>query len=153
MFEKSRLDLSGRQTVARHVHNVVDTATDPVVAVVIATSAISGELEGVSRAQWRSSSNNNNNTTTYVVTLVDVQVGVHIALVGTPDGASHAGPGLLEGQYTLDVVATDLLTGDGVDDGGLDTEEGQRGTAGLGRSDTTQRSDHVRAGLGLPVGL
>lgn len=46
MFDKGSLDLSSGQTVARDVDNVVNTATDPVVSIVIAASAISGELEG-----------------------------------------------------------------------------------------------------------
>lgn len=46
MLDKGSLDLSSGQTVARDVDNVVNTATDPVVSIVIATSAISGELEG-----------------------------------------------------------------------------------------------------------
>lgn len=44
VLEESCLNLSSRQTVARDVHNIVDTAADPVVTFVIATSAISGEL-------------------------------------------------------------------------------------------------------------
>lgn len=90
---------------------------------------------------------------TYVVTLVDIQISVHVALVRTPHGAGHAGPGLLESQNTLNIIARDFLTGDGVDNGRLDTEEGQGGTAGLGRGDTAQGSDDVGASLGLPVGL
>lgn len=73
--------------------------------------------------------------------------------MGTPDGTGHRGPGLLESEYTLDIVAIDLLTRDGVDNGGLNTEEGQRGTAGLGGGNTTQGSDDVGTSLGLPVGL
>ena len=46
MLEKGSLDLSSGETVARDVDNVINTATDPVVTIVIATSAISGELEG-----------------------------------------------------------------------------------------------------------
>lgn len=44
VLEKSSLDLSGGQTVSRNVDDIVDTATDPVVAVVITASTISGEL-------------------------------------------------------------------------------------------------------------
>ena len=64
---------------------------------------------------------------THVVAGVDVKVCVHVALVGAVDGAGHAGPCLLKGQDALDIVAVNLLAGDGVDDGGLNTEEGQRG--------------------------
>lgn len=89
----------------------------------------------------------------YVVALVNIQVCIHITLVRTPNGAGHAGPGLLEGKDTLNVVPGNLLSGDGINNGGLNAEEGKRGTAGLGGGDTTQRGDHVRTGLGLPVSL
>ena len=90
---------------------------------------------------------------THVVTLVNVEVGIHITLVRPPDGTGHARPGLLECQNTLDVVAGNLLAGDGVNNSGLNTEEGQRSTAGLGGGDTTQRGDDVGTSLSLPVGL
>lgn len=90
---------------------------------------------------------------TYVVALVDIKVSLLVSLVGSPDGAGHAGPWLLECQDTLNIVAVDLLTGDGVDEGGLNAEEGQRAAAGLGGSDAGKRSESVRTGLGLPVGL
>lgn len=73
--------------------------------------------------------------------------------MGAPDGASHAWPGLLEGKDTLDIVAMDLLARDRVDDRRLDAEEGKRGGAGLGGSNTSKRGDDVGAGLGLPVRL
>lgn len=44
VLEKSSLDLSGGQTMSRNVNDIVDTTADPVVAVVITTSTISGEL-------------------------------------------------------------------------------------------------------------
>jgi len=73
--------------------------------------------------------------------------------VGTPDGTGHRGPGLLEGEHTLDIVTSDFLTRDGVNNGGLNTEERQRGTTGLGGGDTTKGSDDVGTSLGLPVGV
>lgn len=73
--------------------------------------------------------------------------------MGTPHGAGHAGPRLLEGQNTLDIVAKNLLSGDGVDNGRLNTKEGQRSTAGLGGGDTAERGDDIGASLGLPVCL
>ena len=48
MLEKGGFDLGSGETVTRHVHNIVDTTTDPVVAIVIATSAITSELQRVS---------------------------------------------------------------------------------------------------------
>lgn len=73
--------------------------------------------------------------------------------MGTPHGPGHARPRLLESKNTLDIVARDLLAGDGVDDSGFNAEEGQGCTAWLGGSNSTEGSDDVRAGLSLPVGL
>lgn len=89
----------------------------------------------------------------YVVALVDVQVSIHVALVCSPDGTGHAGPGLLECQDTLDIVTSDFLARDGINDGGLNAKEGQRGTARLGGGNTTQRCNDVGTSLGLPVSL
>lgn len=44
VLEKSSLDLSSGQTVSRNVDDIVNTATDPVVAVVVTASTISSEL-------------------------------------------------------------------------------------------------------------
>lgn len=90
---------------------------------------------------------------TYVEVLVDVEIGIHVALVVTVDSSVHARPCLLEGQDSLNVVSVELLAGHGVDDGGLDTKEWKRSASRLGRSDTCKRGDDVGAGLGLPVGL
>ena len=148
MLEESGFDLGGGQTVARHVDDIVNTAPNPVVTIVVTTSAISGELsQSVShyyKSSWQCP---------YVVSLVHIQVGVHVPLVGTPNGAGHARPGLLERENALHIVAQNLLSGDRVDDGRLDTEEGQRSTAGLGGGNTAKGSDDVGASLSLPVGL
>lgn len=71
----------------------------------------------------------------------------------TPDSAGHAGPCVLEGEHTLDIIASDLLARDRVNDGRLDAEEWEGGAAGLGGGNTSERGDDVGAGLGLPVGL
>ena len=71
----------------------------------------------------------------------------------SPDCARHAGPRLLEGQNTLNIVAVNLLARDGVNDCRLDAKEGKGGGAGLSRCYTTKRCDDVRAGLSLPVCL
>ena len=131
MLDQGSLNLGSGQAVTGNVDNVIDTAADPVVALVVTSSTVTSE----------------------VVSLVDVQVCIHISLVCTPDGTSHAGPCLLEGQNALDVVAVELLAGNRVDDCGLDAEEGKGSTTGLGRGDTSEGSDDVRAGLCLPVRL
>jgi hypothetical protein len=47
----------------------------------------------------------------------------------------------------------DFFAGHGVDDCGLDAEEGEGGGAGFGRCDAGEGRDDVGAGFGLPVGL
>lgn len=44
MLDQGGLDLSGGQTVAGDVDNVVDTAADPVKALVVSASTITGKL-------------------------------------------------------------------------------------------------------------
>lgn len=131
VLDEGGFDLGSGQAVAGDVDDVVDAAADPVESFVVAAGAVTGE----------------------VVPLVDVEICVHEALVGAVHGAEHAGPGLLEGQDAFDVVAVDLLAGDGVDDDGLDAEEGEGSAAGLGGADAGEGSDDVGAGLGLPVCL
>lgn len=89
----------------------------------------------------------------YVISLIHIQVGIHITLVSTPNGAGHAGPGLLKGKDTLNVVASNFLARDGINNRGLNAEEGKGSAAGLSGGDTTKRGDHMRTSLGLPVGL
>jgi hypothetical protein len=91
--------------------------------------------------------------TSYVVALVYVQICLHVSLMGAVDSTGHAGPGALEGQNAFNVIAVNLLAGNGVNDGGLNTKEWERSTAGFCRRDTSQRSDDVRASLSLPVCL
>ncbi len=61
---------------------------------------------------------------THVVAGIDIQVSIHVSLMSTPNRTSHTRPRLLDGQYTLYIVAMDLFARDRVDDGGLDSEKG-----------------------------
>ena len=60
---------------------------------------------------------------TYIITLVHIQIGVHIALMGSINCTRHAWPSLLEGEHALDIVAMNFFSGHRIDDGGLDAEE------------------------------
>ena len=53
MLDKRGLDLGSGQAVAGHVDDIVDTATDPVEALVVATGTVSGELEGGQHSELR----------------------------------------------------------------------------------------------------
>jgi hypothetical protein len=44
VLNKRGFNLSSRQPVARHVDDIVDTAPDPVVALVVTSGAVSSEL-------------------------------------------------------------------------------------------------------------
>jgi hypothetical protein len=90
---------------------------------------------------------------TYVVALVDVQICVHVSLVSAIHSSCHAGPGLLEGKDALDIVAVNLLSRNGVDDDGFDAKKWERSAAGLGRTDSSKRSDDVGTSFSLPVCL
>ena len=71
----------------------------------------------------------------------------------TPNGTGHAGPRLLDGKHTLDIVALDLLAGHGINDGGLDTEARKRRTAGFRGRNASKGGDDVGSGFRLPVRL
>ena len=44
VLDERCLNLSSRQSVSRHVDDIVDTAPDPVVALVVTSGAVSSEL-------------------------------------------------------------------------------------------------------------
>lgn len=131
MGEESGLDLSSGQSVTRDVDDIINTSTDPVVSLVITSSAITSE----------------------VVSLVDVEVGVKETLVGSPDGTGHRWPWVLDGKDTLDIVSLNLDTGDWVDDGWGDTKEWEGSGSWLGWGDTSEWGNDVGTGLRLPVSL
>ena len=89
----------------------------------------------------------------YVVTLIYVQVRVHVPSVRAVYSPRHAWPRLLESKYTLDIVTVDLLARNRVDNGRLNTEEGERCRARLRWGHARQWGNNVGASLGLPVSL
>jgi hypothetical protein len=148
VLDKCGFDFGSRKTVTADIDDVVDTASDPVVAFVVTSSPITSELTIISK--WIQS---NERTLTNVVSLVDIQVCIHISLVCTPDRSSHTRPWLLESQNTLDVVSVNLLARHWIDDRRLDTKEWKGCGSWLSWSDTSEWSDDVGTSLGLPVSL
>lgn len=138
MLEKSSFNFGSRKSVTGNIDHVVDTSTDPVVSFVVTASSITSELQKplVCELALRFE-------ITHVVALVHIQVCIHVSLVSTPDGTSHAGPWLFDSQDTLDIVSGNLCARYGIDNSGLDAKEGKRCTARLGRSNTAQWSDDV----------
>ena len=134
--------------MSRDVDDIIDTATDPVVPIVISASPVASELQlNVSTLMYHDCKE------THVIAFVHIKIGVHVALVGTPDSACHAWPGLLDSQNPLYVVAMDFFTRHWVDDRGLNAKERQRCTSGFRRSDSTEWCNDMGASLGLPIGL
>src|SRR5690606_32044837 len=76
---------------------------------------------------------------------------VLVALVVTPDGAEHAGPGLLDDEEAALVgFARGAVL---FDDVGLDAEEGARRAARDGGGHAGEGRNHHGARLGLPPGV
>jgi hypothetical protein len=102
----------------RHVDDIVNPPSDPVVTFVVTSSTVSSKLPPSAYAT-------NCPFSTHVVALVHIQICIHVSLVCTPNGASQTWPWLLKGQHSLDIVSVDLLARDGIDDGRFDAEEGK----------------------------
>ena len=117
--------------MAGDVHDVVDAAQHPQVAVGVLLGAVAGEVEAE--------------------LLEAGPVGLLEPLVVAPDGAQHRGPRLGEDEVAARAVGhrVALL----VDDFGADTGEGVHRRAGLAGGHAGQGADHDRAGLGLPPGV
>ena len=130
--DERRLDLGGRDAVAGDVHDVVDPAEQPQVAVVVLLRAVAGEV---------------------VALLGEPRpVGLAVALVVAPDAAQHRRPRLGEHQQAAAAVRAPDLPSSST------TSAAMPGSArvaepGLVGGDAGQRADHDRAGLGLPPGV
>ena len=147
VLDERCFDLGSGETVTANVDDVVNTASDPVVAFVVTSGSVTCELLGISKRHLR------NAASTHVVSLVDIEVSIHISLVCSPDCSSHARPWLLECQDSFDIVSVNFFARNRVNNRRLDAKEWKRCTTGLGGSYTSKRSNDIRSSLGLPVCL
>lgn len=134
--------------MARDVDNIINTAADPVESLVVSASTVTSELQVVSNSTdklW--------GRCTHVVTLIHIQVCVHITLMCAVYCTCHAGPCLLKGEDTLHIVTVDLLARHRVDNCRLNTEERERRRARLRRGHARKGSNNVGPSLSLPVSL
>ncbi|KAH3658854.1 hypothetical protein OGATHE_006580 [Ogataea polymorpha] len=129
VFQQNRLDLGSGQSVARNIHNVVDSSSDPIVAIVVSSSTVSREVEP----------------------RVRLQIGFHVPVVVFVDGSCERRPAGSDGKHSLDIISFQNFSGNRVDDDGVHAEERQRGCTRLGRNSTCQWCDQVRSRFGLPV--
>src|ERR1700690_1275489 len=112
--------------MARNVHDVIDPAEEPEVALGVALRAVAGEVHP-------------RETT---------PVGLPVALRITVDPAQHGRPGLLEDEIAP-AAARHALTG-AIDDVGHDPRQGERRRTRLRGCYPRQRADQDRPGLRLP---
>ncbi|MNM79754.1 hypothetical protein D3C81_916990 [compost metagenome] len=115
--------------VAGDVDHVIDAASDPVIAIFIATAAVTGEIAA----------------------RVGAEVGVDETLVVTVDGTHLARPRVTDDQIAFGRAFQRFAIG--TDQRGLHAEEGQCRRAGLQVDRTGQWRDQDAAGLGLPPGI
>ncbi len=126
--DEGAFDLPRPDPLAGHVHDVVDAAHQPVVAVLVALRAVPGEVDAIPLRE----------------------VGLHEPLPVAPDAAEHAGPRLADGE----VAAADLhLFARLVQDAGIHAGEVHRRRSRLRAGKARERGDEDVAGLGLPPGV
>lgn len=90
---------------------------------------------------------------TYINSLVNIQIRVHVSLMGAPNCACHRWPWLLESQNTFNVIPMNLFARNRIDNRRLDTEKGKWGRTWFRWGDSTKRCNDMRAGFCLPVCL
>src|SRR4051794_41386125 len=128
MGDECRFHFGGRDAVTADVHDVVDTAEQPQVTLVVEFAAVTGEVSAFEATP----------------------VGLDITLRITPDATQHPRPWPRQREITT--AALDLAAGV-VDDFGADPRERKRRRPRLQRRGAGQRTDHDPAGLGLPPGV
>ena len=126
---ESALNLSGSQTMARHVENVVDAADDPEVAVLIAPGAVSGGIEALEFAP----------------------VLFPVAGLVAVNGAEHGGPRLADNKLPALIRSHFLAVI--VNHGRINAKNGSVAVPGFSGRGARQRADHLHSGFRLPPGV
>jgi hypothetical protein len=121
MGDEGALHLRRADAVAGNVQDVVDTADDPEVPVLVLPGAIAGEIDPGLAGKLG-------------------EVLALVALIVAPEGAEHRGPGL--GDHQLAAGVPRHLTAALVHHLRHDAEERPRPGTGLGRRHARQRGDH-----------
>src|SRR5688572_19517054 len=128
MVDQRRLHFHRADAMTGDVDDVIDTAEEPEIAVLVTLGAVAGEVHPRPLRP--------------VLLLEPLRIA--------PDPAEHRRPWRSDRQIAaahldrLAVVIEDLR---------VDARKGLRGRAGFRRHETWQRRDHDRPGLGLPPGI
>ena len=128
MQHKCALDFGRTHPVARHVDHIVNTTGHPVIAVLVAGRAVTGEVKA----------------------LVRVEVGLFESLMVAVDSPHLPRPRGLQCKHSCHTITFELFTGLGVENCGLYSEERHSRRARLGRDGSGKRGDENPAGFRLP---
>ena len=126
MADQRAFHLGRADTVAGDVHDVVNAAHQPVIAIRIGPAAVTREID----------------------VRIHREVGVDESVVVAPGGPHHAGPRFLDAEFAAFVGAA--LRAVVAQDDWFDAEERLVGAAGLERVRAGKRVDEDAARLGLP---
>ena len=137
MCDEGALDLGSADAVPRHVDDVVDPPSDPIVAIIIPTARVPTDVL-VIRDQLG-------------FTVVELKVRVFKSLLVAVDPPQLAGPTLPDGQVSAALPLKLLALS--IKHDRLDAKEGQRRRTGLERGGTRKGRDHVTSSLSLPPGI
>ena len=122
------LDLGRAHAVARDIDHVIDAASDPIVSILVAPTAVARKI----------------------VALVLLEIGLLKTLVVAVHRAHLPWPRSAHGQDASDAVAFYLRAFLRVEHDRLDAKEGESSRAGLRRSRPGQRRNEDAASLSLP---
>ena len=95
----------------RHIDNIIDPSSNPIVAIPISTSSISSELRFVHQSAKYLSPNKRE---THIVIHVRIEIRCHVSRMSPPNRPCHAWPRYLHGQDPFDVWPGLLHTGRGI---------------------------------------
>ncbi len=129
MGDQCAFDFGGAHAVTRYVDHVINTAGDPVIAIIIATCAITGGVDVFKRAE----------------------IGLDEAFMVTIDRPHLTRPAVLDDKVAIGCTGQFLAFV--IKQGRLNTKErqGRRTRFEVGR--TRQRRNQDAAGFGLPPGI
>ena len=130
MVHQGALHFHGAQPVPGDIHDVIHTAQQPEIAVLVPLATIPGKIDVLAEAP---------------------PIGLLISLRVSVDGARHGGPGGFEDQVAASAQG-DAAAGL-IHHIGLDARKGKGGRTRFGGGKPRQGGDHDGAGLGLPPGV
>ena len=128
----------------RYVDNVVNSSSDPDVAISITSSTITSKVVSRIRLSTESVRFHRQELCAYL------HVRLQIPLLVFPYSPGNRWPGVPKGEDSLDIIALEELAGLWLENAGLDAEEGDSCRTWLGWNGPREGRDHDAASLSLP---